>query len=229
MNIAEIYSYADRIGLLTFSTIHNGEVHSRIAHFNGYDSEGIYFRTMYNKPYGRQLREGLKVTVCGNHAGAIINHEDVGAEPVMSPGYMFRLVGEVRYVTPEEIVEKAKTNKMLEVAARDIALYPAMAEGNFVIHSAKGEIFDYDFAKVNRDHKVLRTRFAYGGASVNPAGVRIDPEECIRCGVCADVCSFDAIFQNDEGEYHVMGERCDDCGSCLINCPVQAIQLSQTM
>ncbi len=68
MSIAEIYAYADRVGLLTFSTMYDGEVHSRIAHFNGYDDdEGIYFRTMGNKPYGRQLIDTRKVTVCGHY------------------------------------------------------------------------------------------------------------------------------------------------------------------
>lgn len=226
MTIKEIYEAADKIGLLTFSTIYNGEVHSRIAHFNGYDDEGIYLRTMGNKGYGRQLRDGGKVTVCGHFGGGILNHDNVGAEPVFAPGYSFRLIGEVRFVTAEQIVERAKTNKMLEVAARDITAYPAMANGNFVIHKAKGEIFDYDFAKVERDHKLLRTRFAYGGATYNPAGVIIT-DECVGCGTCKSICSFDAIEIVD-GRYRVMPERCDDCGSCLLRCPIGAIAESLT-
>ncbi len=224
MEIKEIYRYADQIGLLTFSTIYNGEVHSRIAHFNGYDEEGIYFRTMGNKPYGRQLKESLKVTVCGHYGGGILNHEEVGAEPVFAPGYSLRIIGDIRFVSAEEIIEKAKTNKMLEVAARDIELYPAMGEGNFIIYKAKGEIFDYDFAKVNRNHKLLRTRFAIGGATYNPAGVRIN-DNCISCGVCSDICSFDAIAKGDT-KYMVIGERCDDCGSCMRECPANAIEES---
>ncbi len=227
MGIKEIYEYADKIGLLTFSTIYNGEVHSRIAHLNGYDSEGIYFRTMGNKPYGRQLRATEKVTICGHHGDGILNHEDIGAIPEFAPGYMFRLVGEVRFVPPAEIIELAKSNKMLEVAARDIEMYPAMAEGNFVIHKAKGEIFDYDFAKVNRSHKVLRTRFSFGGMAVNPAGVSIN-DNCISCGECYRVCSFDAIVEGED-TYMVLGERCDDCGSCLGVCPAGAIDFSKVM
>lgn len=228
MTIAEIYEAADRIGLLSFSTIHNGEVHSRIAHFNGYDDEGIYFRTMASKPYCRQLKESGKLTVCGNWGDGILNHEDVGAEPVFAPGYTFRMVCDVRYVAPEEIIRKAQTNKMLEVAARDIKNYPTMGEGNFMIYRAKGEIYDYDFAKINRDHKLLRTRFSFGGVAFNPAGVRINPDLCVSCGTCKSVCSFDAIEVVDE-KYRVRPERCDDCGSCRLRCPVGAIEESLTM
>ncbi len=220
MTIKEIYEFADKIGVLIFSTIYNDEIHSRVAHFNGYSDEGIYFRTMSNKPYGRQLKETLKVTVAGNSGGLIQNHDEVGAIPDFQPGYFFRLVGELRYIPPEEIFEKAKTNKHLEVAANDIEMYPAMAEGNFLIYKAKGEIFDYDFGMVNRDHKVLRTRFAFGGATFNPAGPRIT-DKCISCGICKKRCSFKAI---EEGTpYKVIPERCDDCGSCILSCPKDAI------
>ncbi len=225
MSIKEIYEYADKIGLLSFSTIHNGEVQSRIAHFNGYDDEGIYLRTMGSKSYGRQLRDGGAITVCGNYGEGILNHSDVGAEPIFAPGYTFRLVGKIRFVPAEEIKEKAKTNKMLEVAARDIDYYPAMGNGNFVIYSAKVEIYDYDFAKIHRPHKLERTRVAFGGMTFNEAGVRINKDECIGCNICADTCSFDAIIPGDEG-YSVNPHHCDDCGSCMIECPVGAIKES---
>lgn len=225
MTIKELYEYADRIGLLTFSTIYNGEVHSRIAHLNGYDDEGIYFRTMGNKPYGRQLKESGRVTICGHLSAGIFNHENVGATPHFAPGYSLRIIGHVRFVPAEEVIEKAKSNKMLEVAARDIEQYPAMGNGNFMITRAKCEIFDYDFEKVNRSHKLQRTRFSFGGETFNPAGVRIMAEECIGCGACQSICSFDAIDYNGEN-YRVNPERCDDCGSCMLQCPVGAIRES---
>ncbi len=226
MTIKEIYEAADKIGLLSFSTIHNGEVHSRIAHFNGYDDEGIYLRTMGSKPYGRQLHKGGTVTVCGHYGEGILNHQDVGAVPHFAPGYTFRLIGKVRFVPPEEVRRKAVMNRHLEVAARDIDLYPAMADGNFVIYSAKVEIYDYDFAKVNRGHKLERRRASFGGMSYNEAGAIINAEQCIGCGACAEICSFDAIVAS-EGRYSVNPSRCDDCGSCRLTCPVGAIDLSK--
>ncbi len=223
MTIKEIYKYADKIGLLTFSTIYENEVHSRIAHFNGFDDEGIYFRTMANKGFGRQLKANLKITVCGHYGGNIENHSDIGAAPIFKTGYTFRLIGDIRHVTAEEIIEKAKYNKHLEVAARDINAYPAMADGNYIINKAKGEIYDFDFEKINRNHKLNRIRFSFGTKTFNPAGVRIT-SDCIACGLCKKTCSFDAIKEGKT--YSVDASRCDDCGSCMLICPKNAIKES---
>ncbi|MFI3290358.1 MAG: 4Fe-4S binding protein [Opitutales bacterium] len=225
MNIKEIYEYAHKIGALTFSTIYKDEVHSRIAHFNGYDDEGIYFRTMANKPYGKQLKSTKKVTVCGNFGGEILNKDDIGAIPDFATGYSFRLIGDIRKVTAEEIIEKAKTNKFLELAKKDIENYPQMADGNYIIYKAKGEIFNYDFSKKLSPYKLNRQRFAFGGASVNPCGVKIT-DDCISCGRCEEVCSFSAI-EYAGSKYEVNPAHCDDCGSCMLECPVGAIIESQ--
>lgn len=40
MTIKEIYEKFDRIGCTTFSTIHDGRVESRIAHFFAWDEDG---------------------------------------------------------------------------------------------------------------------------------------------------------------------------------------------
>lgn len=221
MKIKEIYNYAEQIGVLVFSTINNNEVHSRVAHFNGYDDEGIYFRTMYNKPFCRQLKNTEKITVCGCTDTKVQSNEH--GMPVFPPGYSFRLIGEVKLVEEEDIREKAKTNEMLKVAAKDIEKYPAMAKGNFIIYKAKVEIFDYDFECSNRNHKILRTRTYFGGASFNLAGPRIN-EKCIACGRCKEVCTFKAIKEGNP--YSVKSEKCDDCGNCIDICPVDAIELS---
>lgn len=221
MKISEIYKYAEDIGVLVFSTIHNGEVHSRVAHFNGYDDEGIYFRTMSNKPFGRQLKSTGKITVCGCSEQSV--GHDEGGMPVFKPGYSFRLIGEVKNLNAEIIRQKSKTNEFLKVAAKDIEIYPNMAEGNFVIYKAKVEIFDYDFECEKRDHKILRKRMSFGGMSYNEAGPRIT-EKCVSCGKCKAICSFKAIKSDP---YQILSERCDDCGSCINICPANAIELAK--
>ena len=103
MKISEIYELFENIGVLTFSTIYKGEVHSRAAHFNGFDEEGIYFRTMWNKPFARQLMETEKVTVFGISDTRILSHDgESGAE--FPPGYSIRLIGEVRFLPEDEIL-----------------------------------------------------------------------------------------------------------------------------
>jgi hypothetical protein len=54
----------------------------------------------------------------------------------------------------------------------------------FCTSKGKGEIFDYDFEMENRDHKVLRIRFARGGETVNEAGMQFDEDKCSTCGEC---------------------------------------------
>ena len=223
MTLKKLYEYIEQIGVLTFSTIHRGEVHSRSAHFNGFDDDGLYFRTMANKPYCKQLRESGKLTVCGI-SDSIVFHLENGVVN-FPPSFTVRIIGDVRFVPPEEIIKKAQINPIFQIAANDIVAYPAMAEGNFVMYRAKVEIFEVDFEMKNMDHKVQRTRFSFGGKPFNPAGVRIT-NNCIECGACKEVCSFKAI---EEGSpYRCNPERCDDCGSCMRVCPAGAILESLT-
>ncbi|WP_199563488.1 MULTISPECIES: 4Fe-4S binding protein [unclassified Oceanispirochaeta] len=225
MTIKEIYEKFEATGVLTASTILGDEVHSRIMHFNGYDEEGIYFRTMGNKPFGRQLKDGKKITVCGIDDARVLGHNEDGV-PEFPPGYFVRLVGEIKYLDEAAVREKAETNKAMELAVYDMEHYPMMKEGNFVIYKAKGEVFDYDFGCKTRDHKLLRTRFEFGGMPFNKVGPTIT-ESCIECGACFKNCTFKAI---EEGSpYRVISQRCDDCGTCIVNCPVNAIELSNAL
>lgn len=50
----------------------------------------------------------------------------------------------------------------------------------------------------------------------------IDPEICIACGKCQDICRFEAIDVID-GKYHIDPVNCDGCGFCARICPVNAI------
>ncbi len=46
-------------------------------------------------------------------------------------------------------------------------------------------------------------------------------DDCIACGTCIDECPVDAIA---EGEiYKIDPELCTDCGSCADVCPTEAI------
>ncbi len=219
MTIQEIYEKLDAIGCLSFSTLENGHIESRIAHFFAHDEEGLYLRTMNCKPFYRQMEKAGHLSVCGMYPQSYVAHDDNNL-PFFKPGYTIRLSGEVRELSIPDMKEKAKTNRDFNVAAHDLEKYPATRF--FVLHKASGEHYDYDFAMKHRDHKLLRTAFAFGGAQLAPAGFRIQ-DTCIACGACFEACSFKAIVQGEP--HHILKERCDECGNCLSVCPVDAIVL----
>jgi MinD superfamily P-loop ATPase len=50
----------------------------------------------------------------------------------------------------------------------------------------------------------------------------IDPELCINCGMCVDVCRFDAV-KVEQGVHKIDALNCEGCGYCARVCPVKAI------
>jgi MinD superfamily P-loop ATPase len=79
---------------------------------------------------------------------------------------------------------------------------------------------DYDVDASNlpillKPYDLLSFEFSAGDTAV------IDPEICNRCGLCANICRFNAI----DSEYKVIPLFCEGCGFCVEICPVQAIKL----
>ncbi len=54
----------------------------------------------------------------------------------------------------------------------------------------------------------------------------IDPRRCSECGVCRNMCRFDAI-REDQGRFLVDGIACEGCGVCVDFCPEQAIEFPE--
>jgi len=52
----------------------------------------------------------------------------------------------------------------------------------------------------------------------------IDPEKCESCGLCEQVCRFDAIALK-QGDYQVDPIACDGCAACVHQCPANAIKM----
>ena len=50
----------------------------------------------------------------------------------------------------------------------------------------------------------------------------IDPKLCTACGLCAEVCRFDAV-QPMDGYYSIHGQNCEGCDACVHQCPEKAI------
>lgn len=219
MKMSEIYEKFDKIGCCTFASIDGDSPETRIAHFIAHDNEGLYFMTMITKPFYKQLKTTGKVSACGLSANAQVDTGDEG-NLLFEAGYFIRVTGDVKEISMEEI--KAKNNPAFDYCIQDNKNYPAMV--TFCIHSGHGEIYDYDFEKELRDHKLERLRFSFGGALPKKGSLKIDPEACIGCGECFLACSFNAI-QKQEDSFTIDTNRCDECGCCYLKCPTQAIKL----
>ena len=51
----------------------------------------------------------------------------------------------------------------------------------------------------------------------------IDPQECLMCGICVDVCPEEAI--RVEATTVIDKQKCTGCGACVEACPIQAVTL----
>ncbi|MBN2859805.1 MAG: ATP-binding protein [Sphaerochaetaceae bacterium] len=71
-------------------------------------------------------------------------------------------------------------------------------------------------------HLLMAPDFAQSQAFRSGQLSVIDPEQCIACGRCLDVCHFDAVSQGAES-YTIDPIACEGCGYCARVCPVQAI------
>lgn len=65
----------------------------------------------------------------------------------------------------------------------------------------------------------------------NPASVvianyyaEVDPDLCIGCGTCVEICQMKAISLKDEVS-SIKRKRCIGCGNCVVKCPEEAISL----
>jgi MinD superfamily P-loop ATPase len=54
----------------------------------------------------------------------------------------------------------------------------------------------------------------------------IDPDLCIACDICAEVCRFEAIIPGDD-TYRVDDIGCEGCASCFYQCPTEAIRMEE--
>ena len=54
----------------------------------------------------------------------------------------------------------------------------------------------------------------------------IDPALCTACGICEQVCRFEAIIPGDE-TFRVVDNGCEGCASCFYQCPAEAIRMEE--
>ncbi|MCL1917484.1 MAG: 4Fe-4S binding protein [Peptococcaceae bacterium] len=218
MTTKQIFEYFDKMACVTFATLDGkGYIESRVAYFCTYDEDGLYFWTMSANSFYRQLMRTNKVSAYAM-TPQTVKHND-SQRVLLEPGYTIYISGDVRELSKNQVRDKAQTKSGFYLATLGTENNPGARF--FCLYAGRGEIFDYDYEKVNRTHKLLRRPFSFGGMTAVEPGLRI-ADTCIECGLCLEVCTFDAI---EEGSPFVIdGTRCEECGNCCSVCPVKAIR-----
>lgn len=78
-----------------------------------------------------------------------------------------------------------------------------------------------NLALVVNAEKINSNRFA--GSQI----ASIDPNLCIGCGICYEVCRYEAIREpgSNDAAYQVIDLLCEGCASCYHQCPADAIEM----
>ncbi|MFO8010099.1 MAG: ATP-binding protein [Dehalococcoidia bacterium] len=86
--------------------------------------------------------------------------------------------------------------------------------------SYRVKLLDCDVEEPN-DHIFMRPEFVESEVAVIPVPV-IDENACTHCGLCADVCAYNAlaVLKTTVMTFH---ELCHGCGACGYLCPEKAI------
>jgi uncharacterized pyridoxamine 5'-phosphate oxidase family protein/NAD-dependent dihydropyrimidine dehydrogenase PreA subunit len=187
---------------VAFATLNNGNADVRMINVMLIQEDGLYFITARGKAFYHQLKQNPAVSVCSTDA----NYVSV------------RINGEIKFCEDKTIAYKIfehnpDLGELYPDGKRDIM-------EAFHMYKGKGEIFD--ISKI----PLIRSRFAFGGASVNPPGIRITGK-CNACGICKDSCPVDIISEGDV--FSIDGIHCLECGRCIEICPEEAIMPAMEM
>jgi MinD superfamily P-loop ATPase len=94
------------------------------------------------------------------------------------------------------------------------------------IHPIRSVLADADVDASNLE-LVLRPTVLESHRFMGGSVAIVDTETCEGCGICAEVCRFDAITlaESGNGSAHVDPIACDGCAACAYQCPTQAIHM----
>ena len=108
---------------------------------------------------------------------------------------------------------KGGTGKTSVVAA---FAHLASREASIVLADADVDASNLDL--VLSPERIATNNFVGGKEAI------LDSSLCTACGRCAEVCRFDAVFQDGE-TYRIDSTACEGCASCFYQCPTDAISM----
>jgi MinD superfamily P-loop ATPase len=72
-------------------------------------------------------------------------------------------------------------------------------------------------------HLILQPEIYHEESYSSGAKAVINPDQCTGCGICIDLCRFNAV-ELINGHYVIDEYACEGCGLCVIACPENAIR-----
>ncbi|MHA1994154.1 MAG: P-loop NTPase [Candidatus Hodarchaeales archaeon] len=81
-------------------------------------------------------------------------------------------------------------------------------------------LFDLDVEEPNDNHFLYRSMVHFQDVGLKRP--EVDEESCTHCGICAELCEFNALAVLPD-QVMIFDELCHGCGLCSLACPVNAI------
>lgn len=79
-------------------------------------------------------------------------------------------------------------------------------------------------------HLVLKPSLEHAEPFKGGKQASVKEENCARCGICRDVCRFDAVKVDEDTAIHRIDPiSCEGCGVCFHACPADAIEFEETI
>jgi MinD superfamily P-loop ATPase len=89
---------------------------------------------------------------------------------------------------------------------------------SFQVVLADADVDAANLELVLRSERIELHDFTGGSVAI------IDPERCQGCGICEQVCRFDAVEATSDG-YRIDPIACDGCAACVYQCPEETIHM----
>ena len=107
-----------------------------------------------------------------------------------------------------------------DVAAKILRAQIAPNQSGTMVVELSGDIDELEAAEVWLERQGLRL-------NRSRSEIRIDPEACVDCGLCASVCPSGALdFPIPQRRLAYDSARCLVCEQCIPSCPFEAISLA---
>ncbi len=123
---------------------------------------------------------------------------------------------------PREAVHQPITYRLavdFDIAAKILRAQIAPNQSGAMVVELSGDIDELDAAELWLEDLGLKLDRA-------PGEIRIDPERCVDCGICASVCPSGAL-QSAPPLWRLQfdARHCLVCEQCIPSCPLEAIAL----